>query len=198
VFAFFFTAAMKASGIFFLAKIYSESGFGINLYFEGWRQIGLDYHNWLIKQDSKTGDTLLSKNKQSYLQENHYNPKINTLGRLGYILISHQWIFIIGRGNNMKRKHKLQIKSNKCKSNVSSMLDVTEPEGDLKLQRKLAKKAERERKLQLRQEALELASTEGKLGNSDETEEDFGMDFFADSTASGELFSPPPERNITA
>jgi hypothetical protein len=49
---------MKAAGVFFLARIYSESGFGINLYFEGWRLIGIDYHNWIVKQDPKTGNAI--------------------------------------------------------------------------------------------------------------------------------------------
>ncbi len=46
---------MKESRCFTLLKLYSESGIGFNLYFEGWRLIGLDYHNWQIKQDPKTG-----------------------------------------------------------------------------------------------------------------------------------------------
>eukprot|EP01127_Copromyxa_protea_P011149 TRINITY_DN2787_c0_g1_i2.p1 TRINITY_DN2787_c0_g1~~TRINITY_DN2787_c0_g1_i2.p1 ORF type:complete len:236 (-),score=38.53 TRINITY_DN2787_c0_g1_i2:531-1142(-) len=63
VFSFIFTVGMMKAGIFFLFKIYSESGFGFNFYLQGWRQIGLDYHNWQVKQDPKTGKPLNPKDQ---------------------------------------------------------------------------------------------------------------------------------------
>jgi len=52
------TVLMRFSNFFILLKIYSDSGFGINFYWKGYRILGLDYHNWLIRQDPKTGKPL--------------------------------------------------------------------------------------------------------------------------------------------
>jgi len=53
-------ASMKLSGIFFLFKIYTGTGKGVgfNLYKNGWRIIGLDYHGWQVKQHPVTGKPL--------------------------------------------------------------------------------------------------------------------------------------------
>jgi len=60
VFSVILVTLMKISGVFFLFKIYSGTGkgAGFNLYINGWRIIGLDYHGWQVKQHPVTGKPL--------------------------------------------------------------------------------------------------------------------------------------------
>jgi len=55
-----FVGLLKLTGIFFLFKIYTGTGkgAGFNLYLNGWRIIGLDYHSWQVKQHPITGKPL--------------------------------------------------------------------------------------------------------------------------------------------
>jgi len=63
----FLVVLLKFSGIFLLFKIYTGTGKGVgfNLYFNGWRIIGLDYHNWQVKQHPVTGKPL-AKSEQFF------------------------------------------------------------------------------------------------------------------------------------
>jgi len=54
VLALLLTVAVYYSNVFLLLKLYSESGFGLNLYWAGWRIVGLDWHGWQIRQDPTT------------------------------------------------------------------------------------------------------------------------------------------------
>lgn len=49
------TYAVSKFGAFTLFKLYPEGyGAGFNLYWKGWRAVGLDWHQWVIRQDLKT------------------------------------------------------------------------------------------------------------------------------------------------
>jgi hypothetical protein len=61
----FLVGLYKQIGFFFLLKIYSESGIGFNIYYQGWRIIGIDYHDWQVKQDPISGKPL-SKDEQYF------------------------------------------------------------------------------------------------------------------------------------
>jgi len=41
----------KWTGLFLLFKVYSESGFGLNIYYQGFRAVGFDVHSWKLAQD---------------------------------------------------------------------------------------------------------------------------------------------------
>lgn len=72
------TYLMKVLGIFFLAKNYSESGFGINFYLNGWRILGIDFHSWIVKQDPITGNPLLPEDQYESPPRLHLDiPPIN-------------------------------------------------------------------------------------------------------------------------
>lgn len=49
------TYAVSIFGAFTIFKLYPEGyGAGFNLYWKGWRVLGLDWHQWVIRQDLKT------------------------------------------------------------------------------------------------------------------------------------------------
>lgn len=46
-------------GLYTIFKLYPEgNGAGFNLYWRGWRIVGLDWHEWLVRQDLATGKPL--------------------------------------------------------------------------------------------------------------------------------------------
>ena len=46
-------------GPFTIFKLYPEGfGAGLNLYWKGWRVVGLDWHQWIMRQDVQTGKPL--------------------------------------------------------------------------------------------------------------------------------------------
>jgi hypothetical protein len=52
-------AVLRVSGVFILFKFYDGGkGFGFNLYFRGWRKIGIDWHAFQVRQDLVTGKPL--------------------------------------------------------------------------------------------------------------------------------------------
>jgi len=51
-------------GPYTIFKLYPEGyGAGLNLYWKGWRVLGLDWHQWHIRQDLKTGKPLHPKDQ---------------------------------------------------------------------------------------------------------------------------------------
>lgn len=57
---------IKSYGYYTIFKLYPEGyGAGLNLYYNGWRILGLDWHQWQVRQDIKTGKPL--KPEDQYL-----------------------------------------------------------------------------------------------------------------------------------
>lgn len=55
---------VRYGGVYTIFKLYPEGfGAGFNIYYRGWRVIGLDWHQWQVRQDLKTGKPLFPKDQ---------------------------------------------------------------------------------------------------------------------------------------
>lgn len=115
-------ALWRYSGVFILFKFYDGGkGFGFNMYYWGWRKIGLDWHAFQVRQDLVTGKPLLPS-EQYFMNRPHIDlPDYNL----------HHWPW----AQNQSHDEMAQLKEAKSEQRKA------------KLEAKLAKRARREKSL---------------------------------------------------